>query len=89
MNLKEGLRVLHAYTAGHFNFHMLAGDAKKTVRKQVMEALLEQKMPIAKCGITAMRQAFHEALGVQRDCIAREDDDFIAKARAVLAKGGK
>ena len=89
MSLKEGLRVLHAYTAGHFDFYLLAGDAKKTIRKHVMEAILEQKMPIAKCGITAMRQVFHEALGVRRDCGAREDDDFIVKAREVLGLARK
>lgn len=89
MNLKEGLRVLGVYTAGRFDFYALAGDAKGTCRKHVMEALLEQKMPIAKCGITAMRQVFHLALGVQRDCIAREDDEFVAKAREVLGRARK
>lgn len=84
MNLKEGLRVLHVYTAGSFNFYTLSGAAKKTARKHVMEALLEQKTPIAKCGINTMRQAFHEALSVQPNCIAREDDEFVAKARDVL-----
>lgn len=89
MNLKEGLRVLCAYTAGHFDFCSLAGDAKRMRRKHVMEALLGQKMPTARCGITAMRQTFHEALGVRRDSIARENDEFIAKARETLGQAHK
>ena len=88
MNVREGLRVLHAYCGDSFNiWWSLAGDRNGKRRQHVMEALIGEKRPIGKCGVTAIRDAFYAALRVEGDCEARREDDFREKARAMLAEG--
>lgn len=86
-NTIKALKTLSTYTAGRFDVWALAGDSKKSCRQHVMSELLGAKTPIAKCGVTAIREEFQKRLGATGDCIAAREGDFIKKARALLAIG--
>lgn len=83
---KDALRVLAAYTAGRFDLWALAGGPRASSRAHVMSILQGRRVPQAQSGVTALRSAFYEALGVTGDCEAIREDDFIEKARATAGR---
>jgi len=80
-NQIQALRLLQPL---YFDVYRLAGDSNKQTRKQVMELLTGTKMPVAKCGVTAIRETCWNLVPVQGDCMAARESDFEAKANAIL-----
>ena len=77
-NLKQAVRLLHIYTAGHCNVWQLAGNAKASCRAHIMSVLLGAKTPQSKSGVNAMREAFYSAAGITGDCEAHREENFRA-----------
>lgn len=85
-NQTAALRLLGVYTAGRFDFWILAGPAKASCRAHIMSALAGYRVPQSRAGVTALRLAFHAfAQPPQGGCNAERDDSFEAWARAHVA----
>lgn len=90
----KALRLLDINTRGSFDVYRLAGDAASSDRQNIMQTLTGNKMPKAKCGVTAMREQFmqlardhgaNDALE-NASCFAARDDVFADWARNQIAK---
>lgn len=79
-------------TLGHYVIWDLAGDANKSIRQSIMTVLLGiGKIPVAKCGVTAMAKEFYELAGSALDgytCEANREDKFTAWAKQMIADSG-
>lgn len=92
--LLSALRLL-AMATPYFDFYsfQIAGTSNGAKRARIMAVLTGQKMPIAKCGITALRAAFFEAMGIADVFGAAEEfklraADMIGTADALRAEVG-
>ena len=65
------------YTAGRMDVYALAGSARASCRKHVLEALTGQKQTQAKAGVTALRAAIYAAGNITGDCEAHRETKFI------------
>lgn len=79
--MKNALKLLGTYTAGRFDFWMLAGPTKASCRAHIMSELMGKKMPQSKSGVTAMRDAFYEIAKPEGNCIAAREESFLAWAK--------
>ena len=81
-NQSEALRLLGAYTAGRYDFWMLAGNSKASVRAHIMSALAGQRVPQSKAGVNAMQAAFYDIAKPVGTCPANRENSFVAWARS-------
>ena len=51
--------LLHGHTRGCFDVWDLAGPACAKTRQQIASLLEGKKVPVSKCGVTALRDAFY------------------------------
>ena len=51
--------LLHGHTRGCFDVWDLAGPAYAKTRQQIASLLEGKKVPLSKCGVTALRDAFY------------------------------
>ena len=81
-NVREALRLLGVYTAGHYDIYALAGPGRASCRAHVMAELLGlPKVPQSKAGVTAMRAAFYAACNITGEYEALREERFMACAR--------
>lgn len=85
MSTLSALKYLGAYTAGQFDFWMLAGNQKATCRAHVMSELMGKKMPQSKSGVTALREAFYAIAKPEGNCLAIQEKSFVEWAKQQLA----
>jgi hypothetical protein len=79
----EAIRLLGVYTAGRFDIWLLAGQPKASCRAHIMSVLTGIKTPQRKAGVNALREAFYLAGGIEGDCLAAKEDNFLAWVREV------
>jgi hypothetical protein len=60
---------------------MLAGDANVNARRAIMSTLAGHKVPRAKAGINAIRQAFYAISSITGTCLNDQENKFIEWAR--------
>lgn len=77
-NTREAVRLLGVYTAGRYDFWILAGPSKASCRAHVMSALLGRKVPQSQSGVTMLRAAFHALAQPAGGCMAQRDESFEA-----------
>ena len=82
--ITSALEVLSAYTAGRLDIWALAGNARASCRAHVLSVLTGRKVPQSQSGITAIRSAFYTRLGIEGNCEATREDNFLLAARAML-----
>ncbi len=87
---KQACQMLERMTRGTFAMFHMAGDSRSTQRQELMQALTGQKLPKAKCGITALQSGFYSLAQANgwdkpRDCIAVTERSFEAWAETVAA----
>ena len=88
-NVIAALKTLQSTTSGSFDFWRLAGPHGAKTRAQIMSELYGRKVPQAKAGVTAMREAFfmlaynHEVFQAAQ-CIAAREEAFVAWAQSQL-----
>lgn len=58
-NAQRALKLLRTYTAGRFDFWILAGPAKASCRAHIASELAGKRVPQSKAGITALRASFY------------------------------
>lgn len=87
---REAFRLLGESTRGTFDFWHLAGPASAKKRQAIASALDGRKVPVAKCGVNALRAAFHGIADINGrlagDCIAARDASFSAYAREIVER---
>lgn len=54
----------------------LTGDHRRHFRQSIMSALMGDKVPAAKCGITAMSAEFYRRANIAGDCPAVRAKEF-------------
>ena len=84
-NRAQALRLLGTYTAGRFDFWMLAGNAKASCRAHVMSAFNGKRTPRSAAGVNAMRDAFftmayNDDAFKASECLAAREQAFEAWA---------
>lgn len=70
------MRLLGVYSGGRYDLWALAGSVRGGCRAHVMSELVGRRVPIAKAGITALREAFYTACGVVGQCEAEREERF-------------
>ena len=71
----------------HLDVWSLAGDRNRMYRQDILAAILGRKVTKAESGVTAIRSALYEALGVVGGWAGERDEDFRAKALVMLGGG--
>lgn len=74
-SIKHALQLIGENTRNIYDVWQLAGDAKSTIRQQVMTALTGIKHPKAKCGVNAIMQTLRNEHGING-----HDRDEVSKA---------
>lgn len=85
---RKAFDLLHIYTAHTFDIDRLAGDANKEARRQIMSALMGEKMPVSKSGITIIEKHFYIMAGIKLadcSCIRDAEIKFAAWAKSKLS----
>lgn len=59
-----------------FKVYDLAGDHRRHFRQNIMSALMGQKIPATKCGITAIADEFYRRANIPDDCTATREKNF-------------
>ena len=85
MKTIEAIKALHTVSP-NFDIWTIAGGYNTQKRQLVMSALHGKKMPISKCGVTAIRADLYAALEVTGNCEANREDDFTNKCAMVISK---
>ncbi len=83
-SIMNALRLISSYTAGSMELWALAGQPKASCRAHVMSALLGRKATQRESGVGALRSALYEALFVKGQHDTAREDDFRAKATALV-----
>lgn len=86
----EGLKLIKVYCGGSENcFYqmnwVLTGNAKKSVRKHILEVLTGEKVLAKDTGITRMNNILYDAIKPDGDCIRSREIDFQKKASQLIA----
>lgn len=76
--------LLGFYTRGSFDIYGLAGPANGQARAKVLSALVGNKMPVSKSGITAIRSEFYSRAAISGGCDVEREDNFIEFCRALI-----
>lgn len=82
--IREATRLLKVYTAGSFDFWVLAGPAKASCRAHIASVLAGKRVPQSKAGVTVLREQFHRISEPAGDCLAARERSFEAWARQIL-----
>lgn len=87
-NLIDAVRLLGEYTH-RFDPWELMGPANKRRRQDVMTALLNgpggKRVPIAKCGVTAIRAEMFRRADIVAKCAAARESQFEEFCRELIA----
>lgn len=78
-NFREAAVLLHSYTGHTGDFWRLMGPANVGARQQIMSKLMGRKVAQKDCGITVIRDLFHDHIGAaqwERTCDADRDAKF-------------
>ena len=87
-DFKQAATLLHAHTGHTGDFWRLMGPSHKATRQQIMTALMGRKIPQDECGLTVLRDLFHQHVGVSAweiTCDADRDAKFAVWLRDFLA----
>ena len=78
-NVKAALALLKSHSRNCDPLD-LAGPSRKEIRRNVMQHLTGKRLPLAKCGVTAITTTFKNALAIQAN-----NSHFIARELEVIA----
>jgi hypothetical protein len=70
------IRLLGHNTANRFDIWQLAGARNADRRARILSALTGTRQPQSKAGVTALRAAFYNALGIIGECEAEREENF-------------
>jgi hypothetical protein len=70
------IRLLGHNTANRFDIWQLAGPRNADRRARILSALTGTRQPQSKAGVTALRTAFYDALGIIGECEAEREENF-------------
>jgi hypothetical protein len=70
------IQMLGHNTAGRFDVWQLAGPRNGGRRARILSALTGTRQPQSKAGVTALRSAFYDVLGIIGDCEAERAENF-------------
>ena len=82
--IKEGVKLLNAYTAGSFDVWALSGRSKASCRAHVMSVLNGVKTPQSKSGVTAIRTLLMDYVKPEGDCLAIRQRNFEVYCKQLL-----
>ena len=82
----EAIQLISNYTRGYFDVYDMAGPASSKRRQEVVSLLLGKKTPVAKCGVTFIRQFLFDKLEPVGSCLANREADLRVICKAILAK---
>jgi hypothetical protein len=82
-NVREAMRLTRTYLGGRCELFALAGPAKRSCRKHILEVLRGAKVKANECGINALEAALYEAAGVRGSCGANRARHFFRLAAGV------
>lgn len=81
----QAIRRLGAFTQGRYDIWGLAGSHLAASRAIVLSDLLGYRVPQSKAGVTALRTAFYNALGIVGECEAEREENFRFVCRELAA----
>ncbi len=87
-NVLNAIRLLGVYTAGRFDIFALAGPQKASCRAHIMSTIQGRRIPQAKSGVYAIREAFFAALRPDGGCVAAQEDRFAEICRTITEQKG-
>ena len=85
MHLQEAIKLLGTYTAGRFDVWMLAGSSKASCRAHIMSVLQGAKVPQAKSGVNALREALYTQAKIDGECEGHRQDNFLAYCKQAIS----
>jgi hypothetical protein len=88
-NQIEALRMFDRLSGGSFDAWALAGPHNAKNRAAIMTAWHGRKIPQAKAGVTAIRQAMYETAKPTGDCLAARETAFAAWAKQAATQAEK
>ena len=76
---REGLALLGAATSGFYDTYRVAGPHNGKLRAHIMSLLTGVKTPVAKAGVTVLRETVFSIVKPEGNCLASREYDMAQK----------